>query len=135
MGIDEDIIKSSVAALVSAGNKLAESENLREGREERIVDIIKYINGHYAEVTLENLSENFNLSRPYISKYIKDKTGMNFQDVVREARMRKARMLLKESGHSVESIAEDVGYESVEHFNRLFKKSYGMTPVQFRVQK
>ena len=135
VGIDEDIIKSSVAALVSAGNKLAESENLREGREERIVDIIKYINGHYAEVTLENLSENFNLSRPYISKYIKDKTGMNFQDVVREARMRKARMLLKESGHSVESIAEDVGYESVEHFNRLFKKSYGMTPVQFRVQK
>ena len=135
VGIDEDIIKSSVAALVSAGNKLAESENLREGREERIVDIIKYINGHYAEVTLENLSENFNLSRPYISKYIKDKTGMNFQDVVREARMRKARTLLKESGHSVESIAADVGYESVEHFNRLFKKSYGITPVQFRVQK
>ena len=44
VGIDEDIIKSSVAALVSAGNKLAENENLREGREERIVDIIKYIN-------------------------------------------------------------------------------------------
>lgn len=124
-----------MAALVSAGNKLAEGENFQEGREERVVDIIKYINGHYAEVTLENLSENFNLSRPYISKYIKDKTGMNFQDVVREARMRKARTLLKESGHSVESIAADVGYESVEHFNRLFKKSYGITPVQFRVQK
>ena len=44
VGIDEDIIKSSVAALVSAGNKLAENENL-QGREERIVDIIKYING------------------------------------------------------------------------------------------
>ncbi|WP_276892003.1 2-isopropylmalate synthase [Eisenbergiella massiliensis] len=135
VGIDEDIIKSSVAALVSAGNKLAENENLREGREERIVDIIKYINGHYSEVTLENLAENFNLSRPYISKYIKSRTGMNFQDVVREARMRKARALLKESGQTVESIAADVGYESVEHFNRLFKKSYGVTPVQFRMQK
>ena len=135
VGIDEDIIKSSVAALVSAGNKLAENENLREGREERIVDIIKYINGHYSEVTLENLAENFNLSRPYISKYIKSRTGMNFQDVVREARMRKARALLKESGQTVESIAADVGYESVEHFNRLFKKSYGITPVQFRMQK
>lgn len=135
VGIDEDIIKSSVAALVSAGNKLAENENLREGREERIVDIIKYINRHYSEVTLENLAENFNLSRPYISKYIKSRTGMNFQDVVREARMRKARALLKESGQTVESIAADVGYESVEHFNRLFKKSYGITPVQFRMQK
>lgn len=60
---------------------------------------------------------------------------MNFQDVVREARMRKARTLLKESGQTVESIAADVGYESVEHFNRLFKKSYGITPVQFRMQK
>ena len=135
VGIDEDIIKSSVAALVSACNTLAENENLREGREERIVDIIKYINGHYSEVTLENLAENFNLSRPYISKYIKSRTGMNFQDVVREARMRKARTLLKESGQTVESIAADVGYESVEHFNRLFKKSYGITPVQFRMQK
>ena len=73
--------------------------------------------------------------RPYISKYIKSRTGMNFQDVVREARMRKARALLKESGQTVESIAADVGYESVEHFNRLFKKSYGITPVQFRMQK
>lgn len=35
----------------------------------------------------------------------------------------------------MESIAADVGYESVEHFNRLFKKSYGITPVQFRMQK
>lgn len=99
------------------------------------MDIIKYINGHFSEVTLENLAENFNLSRPYISKYIKSRTGMNFQDVVREARMRKARTLLKESGQTVESIAADVGYESVEHFNRLFKKSYGITPVQFRMQK
>lgn len=51
---------------------------------------------------------------------------MNFQDVVREARMRKARTLLKESGQTVESIAADVGYESVEHFNRLLKSLTGL---------
>ena len=33
---------------------------------------------------------------------------------------------------TVESIAEKVGYQNVEHFTRLFKKKYGMTPVQFR---
>ena len=37
VGLDEDIIKSSIAALVSAGNKMAQSENITEGREERIV--------------------------------------------------------------------------------------------------
>ncbi len=132
VGIDEDIIKSSVAALVSAGNKLAQSENIKEGREERIVDIMNYLKNHYKDVTLDELAENFNLSKPYLSKYIKENAGITFQEAVKKARMKKARTMLKESNQTVESIAASVGYENVEHFNRLFKKSYGMTPIQFR---
>lgn len=132
VGIDEDIIKSSIAALVSAGNKLTQSENIREGREERIVDIMNYLKNHYKDVTLDELADNFNLSKPYLSKYIKENAGITFQEAVKQARMKKARAMLKESNKTVESIAASVGYENVEHFNRLFKKSYGMTPVQFR---
>ncbi len=132
VGIDEDIIKSSIAALVSAGNKLAQTENIKEGREERIVDIMNYLKNHYKDVTLDELAENFNLSKPYLSKYIKENAGITFQEAVKKARMKKARTMLKESNQTVESIAASVGYENVEHFNRLFKKSYGMTPVQFR---
>ncbi len=132
VGIDEDIIKSSIAALVSAGNKLAQNENIKEGREERIVDIMNYLKNHYKDVTLDELAENFNLSKPYLSKYIKENAGITFQEAVKKARMKKARTLLKESNQTVESIAASVGYENVEHFNRLFKKSYSMTPVQFR---
>ena len=47
---------------------------------------------------------------------------MTFQDAVKAVRMKKARRLLKESNQTVESIAASVGYENVEHFNRLFKK-------------
>lgn len=135
VGLDEDIIKSSVAALVSAGNKLAQSENITEGREERIVEIMRYIQTHYRDVTLEELAENFHLSPPYLSKYIKERAGITFQETVKKARMKKARAMLKETNRTVESIAADVGYETVEHFNRLFKKNYGMTPVQFRRQQ
>lgn len=134
VGIHEDIIKSSIAALVSAGNKMAESENIREGREERIVDIMRYVQKHYKDVSLEELSENFHLSKPYLSKYIKDHTGATFQEAVKNARMKKAKALLKETNRTVESIAASVGYETVEHFNRLFKKTYSLTPVQFRRQ-
>lgn len=132
VGIDEDIITSSIAALVSATNKMAKDENISEGREERIVDIMNYIQSHYADVTLDVLADNFNLSKPYLSKYIKEKSGMTFQDAVKKARMKKARTMLKETNQTVESIAAYVGYENVEHFNRLFKKAYEMTPVQFR---
>ena len=85
-------------------------------------------------MTLESLSDKFHLSKPYLSKYIKEKAGMTFQDVVKKERMKKARILLRETNQTVESIAAEVGYENVEHFNRLFKKSYDITPVQYRKQ-
>lgn len=134
VGLDEDIIKASIAALVSAANKLAAEQHIRAGREERIVEIISFIQQHYMDVTLESLSERFHLSRPYLSKYIKDKAGMTFQETVKEERMKKARLMLKETSQTIETIAADVGYENVEHFNRLFKKTYHVTPVQYRKQ-
>lgn len=132
VGIDEDIIRSSIEALVSATNKLLEDANITEGREERIVDIMNYIQNHYQNVSLDVLVEQFHLTKPYLSKYIKMKSGMTFQEAVKAARMKKARILLKESTQTVESIAVTVGYENVEHFNRLFKKMYNMTPSQYQ---
>ena len=49
--------------------------------------------------------------------------------------MKKARALLKSSNMTVENVALSVGYQNVEHFNRLFKKAYNMTPIQFRNEK
>ena len=132
VGVDEDIIKSSIAALVSAANKLAKDQHITMGREERIVEIISFIQSNYADVTLDTLSDHFHLSKPYLSKYIKEKAGMTFQEVVKEERMKKARMMLRETPQTVETIAANVGYENVEHFNRLFKKTYQITPVQYR---
>lgn len=72
VGVDEDIIKSSIAALVSAANKMAKSENIIEGRDERIMEIMNYIQNNYADVTMDVLAEKFGLSKPYLSKYIKE---------------------------------------------------------------
>jgi len=134
VGVDEDIIKASIAALAAAANKLAAAQHITEGREERIVDIISCIKRDYKHVTLDTLAEDFHLSKPYLSKYIKEKAGMTFQEAVRKERMKKARGMLRETNQTVEAIAAEVGYENVEHFNRLFKKSYGITPVQYRKQ-
>ncbi len=132
VGVDEDIIKASIAALTSAVNKLTGDQHIVSGRDDRIVAIVNFVHKNYKTVTLDEMAKEFHLSKPYISKYIKEKAGMTFQDMVRTERMKRARTLLREGTRSVESIATEVGYENVEHFNRLFKKSYGMTPVQYR---
>lgn len=132
VGIEDDIISSSIAALVSAANRMAQSRCVTEPRDERLIDLMSYIQNHYADVTLEILASEFGLSRSYLSKYIKEKSGMTFQEAVKTARIRKACAMLKETNQTVESIAAYVGYENVEHFNRLFKAVKKMTPIQFR---
>lgn len=135
VGIDPDIIRASIEALIVAVNKLEELGNSKSCQDARMVEIMNYIQANYIDITLEDLAEKFYLSKPYISKYIKEKSGITFGKMVKKIRMKKAKSLLKGSNMTVENIALSVGYQNVEHFNRLFKKAYNMTPIQFRNEK
>lgn len=132
VGIDEDIIKSSIDALVVAVNKLPQIESNDNEQDDRLVAMLNYIQSNYQNVTLESMATQFHLSEPYISKYIKDKSGRTFGEQVARIRMKKAKTLLKHGNMTVEQISEAVGYQNVEHFSRTFKKSFDMTPVQYR---
>ena len=135
VGIDADIIKASIEAQTVAVNKLEDIGSADTCKDARMIEIMNYIQANYIDVTLDDLAEKFYLSKPYISKYIKEKSGMTFGELVKKIRMKKAKALLKSSNMTVENIALTVGYQNVEHFNRMFKKAYNMTPIQFRNQK
>ena len=135
VGIDPDIIRASIEALIVAVNKIEELGSADACTDARMIEIMNYVQANYIDITLDDLAEKFFLSKPYLSKYIKEKSGMTFGDLVKKIRMKKAKALLKSSNMTVENIAMSVGYQNVEHFNRLFKKAYNMTPMQFRNQK
>jgi 2-isopropylmalate synthase len=132
VGNDEDIIRSSINALCVAVNQLEQIKELLSNKDERINAIINYIQENFLTVTLDDLSHKFYLSKPYLSKYIKEKSGKTFGENLKQVRLKKASTLLKNGNMKVERVAEASGYQNVEHFNRLFKKKYGMTPVQYR---
>lgn len=135
VGINPDIIRASIEALIVAVNKIEELGSADACTDARMIEIMNYVQANYIDITLDDLAEKFFLSKPYLSKYIKEKSGMTFGDLVKKIRMKKAKALLKSSNMTVENIAMSVGYQNVEHFNRLFKKAYDMTPMQFRNQK
>ena len=130
--MDEDIIKASIHALTVAINKLPQIAQNDGAQDERLTAMLNFIQNNYQDVTLESMAARFHLSEPYISKYIKDKSGKTFGEHVAHIRMKRAKTLLKNGNMTVENIADVVGYPSVEHFNRTFKKCFDRTPLQYR---
>lgn len=135
VGTDDDIITSSIHALCVAVNQIDAIKDDTEGADERLIEIMNYIQTNYLTVTLEELATKFRLSEPYLSKYIKEKSGKTFGENLQNIRMKRAKSLLKNSSMTVENIAYAVGYQNVEHFDRIFKKRFEMTPIQYRNSK
>ncbi len=131
-GTDEDIIKASIHALVVAVNKLPQLQNDESVKDDRLITMLNYIQTNYQNVTLEDMANEFHLSTPYISKYIKDKSGKTFGEHVTQTRLKRAKTLLKNGNMTVENISYAVGYPNAEHFIRLFKRTFNMTPIQYR---
>lgn len=96
------------------------------------MNMLNYIQTNYQTVTLEDMAAQFHLSTPYISKYIKDKSGKTFGEQVAQVRLKRAKTLLKNGNMTVENISYAVGYPNAEHFTRVFKKAFQMTPLQYR---
>ncbi|CAG7644546.1 AraC family transcriptional regulator [Paenibacillus allorhizosphaerae] len=105
----------------------------QDNLQEKITQVARYISTHYKEdITLEKLSDHFFISPYYLCRIFKKLTGLSVVEYVQLARMREAKRLLEETNEKIIDIAEMVGYASVGHFNRVFKKTAFITPLQFR---
>lgn len=95
---------------------------------------IKYVNLHYMEgVNAADIAHMFFIDPAYFSKSFKKAVGRNYNDYVTALRMERARQLLM-GGHSVSDVAGMVGYRSVRHFSKRFKRHTGLFPSEVKGQ-
>jgi two-component system response regulator YesN len=100
---------------------------------ETVKKIIDDIDSSFTEdILLGSLSKQFNISLGYISTLIKKETGKTYTDYVVSKRLNLAKDLLSDASLSIQEIVERVGYKDYFHFNKLFKKHYGITPSKYR---
>ena len=109
-------------------------ETEKHSGDENLIFILKYIQEHYCTVTLKELSEFFNYSERQLQRIIKSSTGMSFSDNIQKLKMHQAARLLANPDISVAAIAEELGYANPGNFRYVFKKYYGMTPMEYRMQ-
>ena len=103
-------------------------------QEERpIQGITRYLQEHLAEeVSLSVLAEVFHLNPQYISQLFKSEIGVNFLAYLTNIRMERAKKLLLTTPLSVAEVSEQSGYADYRVFTKVFKKTEGVTPSQYR---
>ena len=94
--------------------------------------ILQYIQQNYTTVTLASLARVFDYSESHICRLIQANLSRSFTDIVRELRMSRAQDYLENTKLKIAEITELVGYESVDHFSRTFKKRFGKSPLEHR---
>ena len=94
---------------------------------------IAYMEEHYQEkLTLNKVADQIYVSQWHLSKLLNKQEGKNFSEILNQIRINKAKELLKDPALRIVDIAEQVGFMDVAHFSRVFKKTAGVSPNEYR---
>lgn len=93
--------------------------------------VMKYIQGHYRTTSLKEVAAIFHYDADYLGRQIKRYMGVNYIELVLQLKLEEAKRLLRETGLTMEQIAEHTGMGSAIHLSRTFKKKFGVPPSQY----
>lgn len=98
-----------------------------------VKNAIQYMEEHYSEkITLNKVAEKTFVSQWHLSKLLNKQEGKNFSEILNTIRIHHARELLKDPSYRSADISEKVGFTDVAHFSRVFKKTEGISPNEYR---
>lgn len=116
------------------GTKEAEKEIAEAHLEDRDKQFLKQLqaiiqkNLSDSEFGVEDMGQQIGLSRVQLYRKVKAMTGSSVVDLLRKARLAKARRLLETRSMSVSEVAYEVGFSAPSYFTKCFKDEYGMLP-------
>jgi len=94
---------------------------------------VQYINANYASpLTLDDISRLVNLSPDYLSKIFKQGTGTTFSRYLNDVRIARAKELIRQSRLRLTDISSMVGYDDQSYFTKVFTKTVGVSPSEYR---
>jgi YesN/AraC family two-component response regulator len=97
-------------------------------------EALQWVHSSYkrADLSLELLAEQLNVSKVYLSQFFKEQSGVNFSDYLESLRMDQAKELLRTTDLPVKEIVDLTGYYSSNTFGRAFRRIHGISPTEYR---
>lgn len=103
--------------------------------DEVMMKVLRLIEDHYRDGELSDLCNELDTDLYTISRIIKRRTGRTYTDLLQEKRLNHAAFLLTTTELPVTDISADVGYNNFSYFYKIFKKTYNVTPKEYRKNK
>ena len=101
--------------------------------EEYAVRTADFIRANYTNsVSIEGIARILGIDRRYLCRIFSKKYGCPPKDYLVRIRLQRAAELLQNKGSSVREAARAVGYEDMYTFSKIFKKKYGLSPMQYK---
>ncbi|MGN7761374.1 response regulator transcription factor [Paenibacillus sp. 22594] len=120
----EEFLKDKILMLRSMWK-----QNVRK----EVAEAKRYVMNHIGEkVGMDEMAKRLGLNPTHFSRLFKIETGLTFIEYVTKVKMEQARDLLNQTNITVVEIAEQLGYDNVSYFIKLFRNFAGMTPAEFR---
>lgn len=108
----------------------------RKWNEQEAIDmVIEYMDWRYKEdITLDTLAQLVHLNPSYLIRMFKRQRGITPFEYLRDLRLKAAVSYLSGSDMPIKKIVEQTKFHSVHYFGRIFKKTYGLSPAEWRKQ-
>lgn len=104
--------------------------------DEVLQEIHRYIRANLKEsLTIERVAQAMYMSPSQFTRYLRQRAGKSFVEILTEHRIEEAKRLLRETEWSVAAIAVQIGFKSGPYFTTFFTKNVGIPPSQYRQNK
>lgn len=99
---------------------------------ELLNEIIIYINDNiYEQLTIEEICMKFSISRSSLQTLFKNNLGVAPKHYISDIKLKKSKLLIKESVYTISEISSMLGFTSIHYFSRKFKQHFGITPSDY----
>lgn len=129
----DELIKNYITSLLIRLSRITEKTVFEITAPLFVQQITEYITENYAtEITLDELSKQFSVSKSHLSRQFKSTTGFGINEYITIVRVKNAERLILTTDMSITDIATKCGFNDSNYFSSVFKKLKGISPLKFR---
>lgn len=128
------MLRGKYSQLLMDGRDISKEPDAPEQEKNFLAELNRCISSHISLSNLnsEMIAKTMCLSKSQLNRKVKSLTGMNTSSYIKQLRLARAQMFLKDPKKTIGDIVMMCGFESASYFTKMFKEKFGITPSEYK---